>query len=125
MKNILNNRVVKKYNIKQVVTIDLGKNMAFYYDPNKSDETFKITHQELLDLPNKYENTLFVSEGAHMDRPRTMKSHAQAFKEHELNLFKDNCKNNNNLLRLFPEMMSFQTRQEGEEKSDELSYSPL
>jgi hypothetical protein len=120
MKNILNNRVVKKYNIKQIVTIDLGKNMAFYYDPDKSDKTFKITHQELLDLPNKYENTLFVSEGAHMDRPRTMKSHAQAFKEDELNLFKDNCKNNNNLLRLFPEMMSFQTRQEGEEKSDEL-----
>ena len=120
MKNILNNRVVKKYNIKQIVTIDLGKNMAFYYDPNKSDETFKITQQELLDLPNKYENTLFVSEGAHMDRPKTMKSHAQAFKKHELNLFKDNCKNNNNLLRLFPEMMSFQTRQEGEEKSDEL-----
>ena len=79
MKNILNNRVVKKYNIKQIVTIDLGKNMAFYYDPNKSDKTFKITHQELLDLPNKYENTLFVSEGAHMDRPRTMKSHACDF----------------------------------------------
>lgn len=113
-------RVVKKYNIEQVVTIDLGKNMAFYYDPNKNEKASKITHLELLNLPNKYKNTLFVSECAHMDRPRTMKSFAQAFTEDELRLFRDNCKKNNNLLRLFPEMMSFEIRQKGEKKADDL-----
>lgn len=115
-----NSRLVKARNIEKIVTIDLGRNMAYYYDPSLNDQSIKISHEQLLELPNDYNNTLFVSEIAHLDRPRNMDSLAQPFLESELNRFKQNCENNNNLLRLFPEMQSFHIRQDDEEKSDEL-----
>ena len=115
-----NSRLVKARNIEKIVTIDLGGNMAYYYDPTLNDQSIKISHKQLLELPNNYNNTLFISEIAHLDRPRSVNSLAQPFLESELNKFKQNCENNNNLLRLFPEMQSFHIRQDDEEKTDEL-----
>lgn len=121
MNNTLeNSRLARSRNIEKVVTVDLGKSMAHYYDPSQNGNTIKITHKELLELPKKHKNTLFVSEIAHMDRPRNADSLAQPFLASELDYFKQNCENNNNLLRLFPERQTPEIRPEGEEKSDEL-----
>ena len=119
--NKIKSKLIEKYKLTNIVTIDCGKNMAYYYDPMVNDkESVKITHLELLELPKKFKNTLFVAESAHLDRPRTMKSFAQPFKVEELNRFKQLCEENGNLLRLFPEMLSFDVISDGGmEKSDE------
>jgi len=115
------NKLLKKHKLNNIITIDCGKNIAYYYNPlENKNESIKITHEELLELPRKCKNTLFVSESAHLDRPRTMKSFAQPFKVEELNRFKRLCEENNNLLRLFPEMLSFDVISDaGLDKSDE------
>ena len=88
----INSKLTEKYKLTNIVTIDCGKNIAYYYNPMVNDkESVKITHQELLELPGKFKNTLFVSESAHLDRPRTMKSFAQPFKVEELRRFKQLC----------------------------------
>jgi len=117
----IKSKLTDKYKLTNVVTIDCGKNIAYYYNPMDNNmESVKITHQELLELPKRFKNTLFVSESAHLDRPRTMKSFAQPFKVEELKLFKQLCEDNGNLLRLFPEMLSFDVISVGgKEKSDE------
>ena len=119
--NKIKSKLIEKYKLTNIVTIDCGKNMAYYYDPMVNDkESVKITHLELLELPKKFKNTLFVAESAHLDRPRTMKSFAQPFKVEELRRFKQLCEENDNLLRLFPEMLSFDVISDGGmEKSDE------
>ena len=119
--NKINSKLVEKYKLTNIVTIDCGKNIAYYYNPMENDKkSVKVTHQELLELPGKFKNTLFVSESAHLDRPRTMKSFAQPFKVEELRRFKQLCEENGNVLRLFPEMLSFDVISDGGmEKSDE------
>ena len=119
--NKINSKLTEKYKLTNIITIDCGKNIAYYYNPMVNDkESVKITHQELLELPGKFKNTLFVAESAHLDRPRTMKSFAQPFKVEELRRFKQLCEDNGNLLRLFPEMLSFDVISDGgKEKSDE------
>jgi len=112
---------MERYNLSNIVTIDCGKNIAYYYNPlENKKESIKVSHADLLELPSKVKNTLIVSESAHLDRPRTMKSFAQPFKVEELNKFKRLCEENGNVLRLFPEMLSFDVISEGGmEKSDE------
>lgn len=114
-------KLTEKYKLNNIVTIDCGKNIAYYYNPLENpNQSIKITHEELLELPTKFKNTLIVCESAHLDRPRTMKSFAQPFKVEELNKFKRLCAENDNVLRLFPEMLSFDVISEGGmEKSDE------
>ena len=117
----IKSKLTDKYKLTNVVTIDCGKNIAYYYNPMENKkESVKVTHQELLELPKLFKNTLFVSESAHLDRPRTMKSFAQPFKVEELKRFKQMCKDNGNILRLFPEMLSYDVISDGGmEKSDE------
>jgi len=112
---------MERYNLSNIVTIDCGKNIAYYYNPAENmKESIKVSHADLLELPSKVKNTLIVSESAHLDRPRTMKSFAQPFKVEELNKFKRLCEENGNVLRLFPEMLSFDVISDGGmEKSDE------
>lgn len=117
----IKSKLTDKYKLTNVVTIDCGKNMAYYYNPKDNiKDSVKVTHEELLELPGKFKNTLFVAESAHLDRPRTMKSFAQPFKVDELNKFKKLCEDNGNVLRLFPEMLSYDViKNGGMEKSDE------
>lgn len=117
----IKSKLTDKYKLTNIVTIDCGKNIAYYYNPMENKkESVKVTHQELLELPKLFKNTLFVSESAHLDRPRTMKSFAQPFKVEELKRFKQMCKDNGNILRLFPEMLSYDVISDGGmEKSDE------
>ena len=119
--NKIKSKLTDKYKLTNIVTIDCGKNIAYYYNPMENKkESVKVTHQELLELPKLFKNTLFVSESAHLDRPRTMKSFAQPFKVEELKRFKQMCKDNGNILRLFPEMLSYDVISDGGmEKSDE------
>jgi hypothetical protein len=119
--NKIKSKLTDKYKLTNVVTIDCGKNIAYYYNPMENKkESVKVTHEELLELPKRFKNTLFVSESAHLDRPRTMKSFAQPFKVEELKRFKQMCKDNGNILRLFPEMLSYDVISDGGmEKSDE------
>lgn len=112
---------MKKNKLNSLITIDCGSAGSHYFDHTNFENSKKISHNDLLNLPCKYKNTLFVSEIAHFDRPRTMKSFAQPFTKEELNLFKDNCKKNNNLLRLFPEIQTPKACAFAKnEKSDEL-----
>ena len=116
----IKSRLLEKYKLTKIVTIDCGKNSAYYYNPSERKTSVNISHEELLELPKKFKNTLFVAESAHLDRPRTMKSFAQPFKVEELNSFKKLCENNGNLLRLFPEMLSYDVISDGGKvKSDE------
>lgn len=114
-------RLILENKLTNLVTIDCGKNIAYYYNPNgDTNNSVRITHEELLELPSKFKNTLFVAESAHLDRPRTMKSFAQPFKVEELERFKQLCANNGNVLRLFPEMLSYDVIKDGgKDKSDE------
>ena len=119
LKGKFKSNLMKKYNLDNVVTIDCGKEV-YYYNPRENmDESIKITYDELLKLPSKLKNTLIVSESAHMDRPRTLKSFAQPFTAKQLGSFKKLCEKTGNVLRLFPEMQSFNVINEnGKEKSD-------
>ena len=104
---------------KKIITIDCGKNSAYYYDHDQK-KSIPVTHQELLELPHKMKNVIFVAESAHLDRPRTMKSFAQPFTVEQLNYFKQGCKDNGNILKLFPEMLSYDVISASNyEKSDE------
>lgn len=113
-------KLMESNNLDNIVTIDCGKNIAYYYNPKEDkDKSVKISHDELLKLPTKFRNVLFVVESAHLDRPRTMKSFAQPFRVEQLNMFKRMCVENNNMLRLFPEMMSYEViKSGGMDKSD-------
>jgi hypothetical protein len=121
MKTHENNKTQKNNKTQNIVTIDFGKNQAYYYDPAvDAKQSVKIALKDLLHLPKKYTNTLFVAESAHLDRPRTMKSFAQQYTIEELNAFKKACSDNNNVLKLFPEMLTHQViSNSGLEKSDE------
>jgi len=114
-------KLMESNNLDNIVTIDCGKNIAYYYNPKEDkNKSVKISHDELLKLPTKFSNVLFVVESAHLDRPRTMKSFAQPFRVEQLNMFKRLCVENNNMLRLFPEMMSYEViKSGGMDKSDE------
>lgn len=113
-------KLMESNNLDNIVTIDCGKNIAYYYNPKEDkNKSVKISHDELLKLPTKFSNVLFVVESAHLDRPRTMKSFAQPFRVEQLNMFKRLCVENNNMLRLFPEMMSYEViKSGGMDKSD-------
>ena len=111
---------MKKHKLKNLITIDCGSDGNHYFDHTQFKDSKKISYDELLKLPYKYKNTLFVSEVAHFDRPRTMKSFAQPFTKQELIGFKDACLKNNNQLRLFPERQTPKACAfSGKDKSDE------
>lgn len=118
---------MKKNKLKNLITIDCGKDGSHYFDHTEFETSKKISHNDLLNLPFKYKNTLFVSEVAHFDRPRTMKSFAQPFTKEELIQFKDACVKNNNHLRLFPERQtpkaSFFAKNEKSDVLDPISIS--
>jgi hypothetical protein len=111
---------MKKNKLKNLITIDCGSDGNHYFDHVHFKDSKKISYDDLLKLPYKYKNTLFVSEVAHFDRPRTMKSFAQPFTKEELIQFKDACLKNNNQLRLFPERQTPKACAfSGKDKSDE------
>ncbi len=67
---------MERYNLSNIVTIDCGKNIAYYYNPlENKKESIKVSHADLLELPSKVKNTLIVSESAHLDRPRHLRNH--------------------------------------------------
>lgn len=65
-------------------TIDCGRNNGVLYDV-KADTHTTLTHQEILDLPNRLPPGSYVTgEAAHFAVPRTKESLAQVFPENDL-----------------------------------------
>lgn len=89
-----------RVNNYKFITLDCGKNSATYFDGEK---VFIISHQELLELPIKYPGYAFVGEDAHFGVPRTNKSLAQPFTAPQLQSFYELCRENDVILRLFPQ----------------------
>jgi hypothetical protein len=89
-----------RVNNRKFITLDCGKNSATYFD---GETVFTITHQELLELPTKYPGYAFVGEDAHFGVPRTNDSLAQPFKAPELQRWYKLCRENDVILRLFPQ----------------------
>lgn len=85
---------------RKFITLDCGKNSATYFD---GETVFTISHQELLELPIKYPGYAFVGEDAHFGVPRTNKSLAQPFTAPELQGLYELCRENDVILRLFPQ----------------------
>ena len=83
--------------------IDCGTNKSTIYD-SETDNCRVITHEELLELPNKLpEGSLVVSEYSHLGCERTRFSRSQPFTARELlNLYYD-FEQNNIKLKLFPQ----------------------
>ena len=89
--------------IESGYVLDCGKNSSTIYSASK-DECKQISHDSVLNLPFTLpENSIVVCEAAHLQTPRTKMSRSQPFTEDQLlKLYKD-FKDNNIVLKLFPQ----------------------
>ena len=99
--------------ISTMVVIDCGETHATRYDgvsgkhktvEEAVDSVVSVSHEALLRMPEELPSgTLLVSEAAHLAVPRKGKSLAQPFTTDQLFNFYENCKENNIILKLFPQ----------------------
>ena len=96
-----------------MVVVDCGNTHATRYDgvsgkhktvEEAVDSVVTVSHEDILKLPEELpEGTMLVSEYAHVGCPRQGKSKSQPFTEEELLDFYERCKQNNIVLKLFPQ----------------------
>ena len=86
----------------KLIVLDCGKNGATLYDGKKC---VSLTHQELLNIPSnpKYKGYAIIVEDAHLGVPRGPTSLAQPFSKEQHFKFYEDCRENNIILRLFPQ----------------------
>lgn len=90
--------------IMNVFVLDCGKNLSTIYDAEK-DELKKITHDDVLALPQTLPNgCLVICENAHLGAPRTEKSRSQPFTADQLLGLYNGFAKNNITLKLFPQI---------------------
>ena len=92
----------------KLVVLDCGKNGATFYDGNDRPDEEKCvsaTPKELLEIASnpKYNGYAMVGEDAHFGVARNPKSLAQPFNKEQLLRFYKDCRENNIILRFFPQ----------------------
>lgn len=115
----------------RLITLDCGKNNASFYDGNdrlnEDVEGLKgvseiISPLLILELASnpKYKGFSMVAEDAHFGVPRSEDSLSQPFRDDQLTKFYKDCRDNDIILRLFPQKSTPRAiSYSGLEKSDE------